>query len=123
MSRGERRFDLFHARSVAQVEDAGDLRQVPAQAAGEFGATDALLPHRFVESNCRHPQRRERHDDLAGLRLGSVRQRFLSGNLHRECGFERIFRTQKHYFAAVAFRDRLGHVAERDGEAAVGIGG
>jgi hypothetical protein len=30
---GERGFDLFHLRGVVQVEDAGYLRQMPAQVA------------------------------------------------------------------------------------------
>ena len=40
--RGEGGFDLFHTRGVAQVEDAGDLRQVPAQPTGKLGTADAL---------------------------------------------------------------------------------
>ena len=35
---GEGGFDLFHLRRMPQVEDAGDLRQMPAQAARQLGS-------------------------------------------------------------------------------------
>src|SRR5205814_2372795 len=37
-------------------------------------------------------------------------------------GFERVFGAHKRFIPAVAFGDRLGHIAERDGETAVRVG-
>ena len=56
--RGEGGFDLFHTRGVAQVEHAGDLRQVPAQPTGKLGTADALFAHRLVHCRLCHPQGR-----------------------------------------------------------------
>ena len=57
----------LHLRGVAQVEDASDLRQVPAQSPRQLGPADALFAHRLAERGFRHAQRRERHYDLVGL--------------------------------------------------------
>ena len=58
--RGQRCFHLLHSRGVTQVEDASDLRQMPAEPSREFGTADALLAHRVIERGLRHPQRRKR---------------------------------------------------------------
>jgi hypothetical protein len=77
----------------------------------------------FVQCGFRHPQGRKRHHDLVCLRLRRCRQRLLGGNIHGERRFERVLRPQQRIVSRIAFGDRLGHVAERDGEAAIRIGG
>src|SRR5439155_22897904 len=65
--RGEGGFDLLHLRGVARIEDAVDLRQMPAQASRQFGASDFLLSHRVVKRGFRHPERRQRDHHFAAL--------------------------------------------------------
>ena len=63
--RPERQLDLFQLRSVEKIQRPVDLRQVPAQPAGELGLADPGLPHRPVESDFGGGHRREGHALLA----------------------------------------------------------
>src|SRR6266568_9339102 len=64
----ERGFELIHAGSVPQVEQAIDLGHVPAEAPRKLGLLDAGLAHGFVEREFRGREGGEGYNLLAAAR-------------------------------------------------------
>jgi hypothetical protein len=84
---------------MTQIEHPTDLRRVPTQPAGEFGAADTLLAHRFLQGGFRHPQRRQRRQLLAGRNRRQRRKWLAGGDTHGERRFECVRRPQQRFFS------------------------
>jgi len=57
----QRSLEVLKARTVAETQQAIDLRHVPSQASREFCLAHAGVPHRFVQLDLCDRQRRQYH--------------------------------------------------------------
>src|SRR6266568_40289 len=88
----ERGFELIHAGSVPQVEQAIDLGHVPAEAPRKLGLLDAGLAHGFVEREFRGREDGEGYHLLAAARTRGAQDPLAVADERNEGGLQRVGR-------------------------------
>ena len=92
---------------MLNIEDAVDLRHVPAQATSEFGLADALLPHALVKQHLDRGECRQGGVGLPPGRSGNVVTAVDAGG---DRLLKRVHGAGGRFLAVVAERGQFGEV-------------
>jgi hypothetical protein len=100
--RQQRLLDLIQTRSVVEVEQAVDLRQVAMQTPGELRLPDPRRPHVPVQFDLRLGQSRERDKPLPAFWAAGFRDRQTVLDHAHQVSFKRIHGSRERFRLVVS---------------------